>query len=296
MRIPAVTQQVESKRPMSSTCKDACLVHIYPTGSAMGTRHLLEAPQIILGRGDDCDITIHDNSVSRRHTRLDLDVGGYLVTDLHSTNGTFVNDRPANQTPLCDGDYIRAGNCIFRFLAGGNVEADYHEELYRMAILDPLTGLHNRRSLIDYMERELARSIRYQRPLAFILMDIDHFKSINDSLGHLAGDLTLRELAARLRTEICRDEMLARYGGEEFAAVLTETDLEKALDVADRLRRASEFHDFLFESRPYRVTLSVGVATTIPGESSTPVELIRRADECLYQAKRAGRNQVVASR
>jgi two-component system, cell cycle response regulator len=294
MGMPAVTQQVESKRPMSMTCKNACLVHIYPTGSAMGTRHLLESSQMVLGRGDECNITIQDNSVSRRHTRFDLDEGAYLVTDLNSTNGTFVNDKPAKQTPLADGDYLRIGNCIFRFLAGGNVEADYHEELYRLATLDPLTGLHNRRYLIDYLERELARSVRYVRPLAMILFDIDHFKAINDRHEHLVGDLTLRELTSRLKSEICRDEMLARYGGEEFAAVLTETHHQKAAEVAERFRQATESHPFMSDECPYTVTVSLGVASVQPGVPLTPLELIRCADERLYEAKRGGRNRVVA--
>src|SRR5579875_3118670 len=204
MRIQPVTQQVELKRPLSRTCRNACLVHIYPTGLAMGARHLLEKEMIILGRGDDCDITVQDFSVSRRHVRFDLDLDGYLVTDLDSTNGTYVNDTPAKNTPLNDGDYLRVGNCLYRFLAGGNVEAEYHEELYRLAIHDALTGLYNKRYLMDYLQREIDRSARYSRPLALIIFDIDHFKAINDTMGHLAGDLTLRELAGCLRGEICK--------------------------------------------------------------------------------------------
>src|SRR4051794_8794545 len=145
-----MTQQVDSRRPLSRTCAGACLVHIYPTGAGMGTRHPLEGPRIDLGRGDDCDLTVRDPSVSRRHARLELGDGGYVATDLGSTNGTFVNDRPARGTPLADGDYLRVGNCILRYLAGGNVEADYHEELYRLAIQDALTGLYNKRYLTDY--------------------------------------------------------------------------------------------------------------------------------------------------
>src|SRR5436305_4578608 len=171
----------------------------------MGTRYLLDGGLIVLGRGDDCNITIHDHSISRRQTRFDLINGGYRATDLGSTNGTFVNDTPADRTPLNDGDYLRVGNCLFRFLAGGNVEADYHEELYRLAILDALTGLYNKLYLMDYLQRELARSARYNRPLALILFDIDHFKSINDTMGHLAGALPVRDLAGRLRSEICGD-------------------------------------------------------------------------------------------
>jgi diguanylate cyclase (GGDEF)-like protein len=260
----------------------------------MGTRHLLEKGTIILGREDECDITIADYSVSRRHTRFDLDVDGYLATDLGSTNGTFVNDLPANRTPLTDGDYLRVGNCLLRFLAGGNVEAEYHEELYRLAILDALTGLYNKRYLMDYLLRELTRSARNGRPLALILFDIDHFKVINDSMGHLAGDLTLRELAARLRSEVRGDDLLARYGGEEFAAVLTESDQASASELAERLRQAVESHPFAFEGHRYPVTISLGVAATQGNEVLPPQELMQRADEQLYQAKREGRNRVVS--
>jgi diguanylate cyclase (GGDEF)-like protein len=293
MRIQPVTQQVELKRPLSRTCRNACLVHIYPTGLAMGARHLLEKEMLILGRGDDCDITVQDFSVSRRHVRFDLDLDGYLVTDLESTNGTYVNDTPAKNTPLNDGDYVRVGNCLYRFLAGGNVEAEYHEELYRLAIHDALTGLYNKRYLMDYLQREIDRSARYSRPLALIIFDIDHFKAINDTMGHLAGDLTLRELAGRLRGEICKDDLLARYGGEEFAAVLTEADKTAAAELAEQLRRSVEDHTFTFEGRRYPVTISLGVAS-IQGDELPPQELIRRADERLYRAKREGRNRVVA--
>jgi diguanylate cyclase (GGDEF)-like protein len=295
MRTMAVTRQVESRRPLSRTCSNACLVHIYPTGPAlrMGTRYLLEKLQILLGRGDDCDITIQDESVSRRHAIFDLDLDGYMLSDLGSTNGTFVNDTPANRTPLADGDYVRVGNCLFRFLAGGNVEADYHEELYKLAILDPLTNLYNKRYLMDYLERELARSARYHRPLALLMLDIDHFKVINDTLGHLAGDLTLRDLGGCLRSEIRSDELLARYGGEEFAAVLTENNQAEAAEVAQRLRQAVQHHSFVFEGRRYQVTVSLGVASTQGDEALPPQELIRQADERLYQAKHAGRNRVV---
>jgi two-component system, cell cycle response regulator len=294
MRIQPVTQQVELKRPLSRTCRDACLVHIYPTGMAMGTRHLLEKGTIVLGRGDDCDITVLDNSVSRRHVRFDLDISGYLATDLDSTNGTFVNDTAANHTLLSDGDYVRVGNCLYRFLAGGNVEAEYHEELYRMAIIDALTGLYNKRYLMDYLRREMDRAARYGRPLALILFDIDHFKAINDSMGHLAGDLALRDLAARLRPQICKDDLLARYGGEEFAAVLTEADQAAAAELAEKLRRTVEEAAFVSDGRPFPVTISLGVASIQGNEALHPQELIRQADERLYQAKREGRNRVVA--
>jgi len=269
------------------------LVHIYPLESVTRIRHVLGSGSLVLGRGEDCEISVNDHSVSRRHVRFDLEIDGYAATDLESTNGTFVNDTPANGTHLEDGDYVRVGNCLFRFLAGGNVEGDYHEELYKLAILDGLTGLHNKRYLMDYLDRELVRSVRYGRSLALIMLDIDHFKRVNDRLGHLAGDLTLRQLAGCLRSEVRMDDLLARYGGEEFAAVLTETDHRRAAEFAERLRRAAESHVFAFEGSRYEVTLSLGVASTLSDKTVSPQELIRRADQRLYQAKHEGRNRVV---
>src|SRR5262249_10261685 len=160
---------------------------------------------------------------------------GYYAVDLASSNGTFVNDRAACMTKLQDGDHLRLGNRIFRYLSGSNVEADYHEEIYRLTILDALTGVHNKRYLLEHLERELARLAAYRRPLALILFDCDHFKKVNDSLGHLGGDTTLRELARCVKEVIRGEDLLARYGGEEFAIVLPETPHEGALRVGERV-------------------------------------------------------------
>src|SRR5204863_2834824 len=126
---------------------------------------------------------------------------------LQSTNGTFVNDVPASICKLRDGDYLRVGNCIYRFLAGGNVEAEYHEEIYRLTIIDALTDIHNKRYLLEFLDRELDRSCRYHRPLTVVMFDVDHFKAINDRRGHLAGDYTLRELASRVKGIIRKTEL-----------------------------------------------------------------------------------------
>src|SRR5262249_24409159 len=214
--------------------------------------------------------------------------------DLQSTNGTFVNDVPASMCKLKDGDYLRVGNCIYRFLAGGNVEAEYHEEIYRLTIIDALTDVHNKRYLMEFLDRELSRSARYHRPLALILFDIDHFKEINDVYGHLGGDFTLRELAASVKSVVRKEELLARYGGEEFVVVLPESTLEGAVSVSERIRSMVENHTFVFEEQEYHITISLGVASTSGAEVLTPTELIRQADERLYQAKRAGRNRIVA--
>jgi diguanylate cyclase (GGDEF)-like protein len=281
-------------RLVSTTRRDACLVHIYPTGTGMGARYPLSDSPVVLGRGNDCDIRINDHSVSRRHARIQPGADGYYAVDLQSTNGTFVNDVPASITKLKDGDYLRIGNCIYRFLMGGNVEAEYHEEIYRLTIIDALTDIHNKRYLLEFLDRELARSARYCRPLALVLFDIDHFKKTNDELGHLGGDFTLRELAACVKGAVRKEELFARYGGEEFVVVLPETNLEGGINAAERIRSLVEAHKFQYENKTYPVTVSLGVATTAGDESMTPHELIRQADDKLYQAKNSGRNRVVA--
>jgi diguanylate cyclase (GGDEF)-like protein len=282
------------QRLVSAAGREACVVHIYPTGPGMGTRYALGDNPVVLGRGNDCDIRINDHSVSRRHARIQPAADGFYAVDLQSTNGTFVNDVSASICKLKDGDYLRVGNCIYRFLAGGNVEAEYHEEIYRLTIIDALTDVHNKRYMMDFLDRELARSARYRRPLSLILFDIDHFKAVNDDKGHLCGDFTLRELAACVKGAVRKEELFARYGGEEFVLVLPETTLDAALSAAERIRTRVSGHTFQYEGKTYRLTVSLGVAATSGDPVLGPAELIAMADEKLYQAKREGRNRAVA--
>jgi two-component system, cell cycle response regulator len=280
------------ERPVSMTNRNACLVHIYPTGLGMGTRYTLADSPVVIGRGGDCDIRINDHSVSRRHARIQPGADGYYAVDLQSTNGTFVNDNPASMYKLKDGDYLRVGNCIYRFLTGGNVETEYHEEIYRLTIIDALTDIHNKRYLMEFLDREISRSGRYARPLSLVMIDIDRFRTINESLGHLGGDFTLRELAARIKGNIRKEELFARYGGEEFVVVLPETHCEGAVALSERLRQVIDSQPFRYEDKTYNVTISLGVAITSGDDTMTPTSLLRLADEKLYQAKNEGRNRV----
>ena len=280
------------ERPVSMANRNACLVHIYPTGPGMGTRYTLADLPLVVGRGGDCDIRINDHSVSRRHARIQPGADGYYAVDLQSTNGTFVNDHPASMYKLKDGDYLRVGNCIYRFLTGGNVETEYHEEIYRLTIIDGLTEIYNKRYLIEFLDRELARSGRYARPLSLVMIDIDRFRSVNESLGHLGGDFTLRELSARIKGNIRKEELFARYGGEEFVVVLPETNRDGAVALGERLRQVIDGQPFRYEDKTYDVTISLGVAITAGDESMTPTNLLRLADGKLYQAKNEGRNRV----
>ncbi|CAN5325667.1 GGDEF domain-containing protein [soil metagenome] len=287
------TQITAPRRTIARSTSEACLVHMYPTGTNMGKRFPLGGSDVFLGRGDDNQIRINDNSVSRRHAKVVSTPEGYFINDLQSTNGTFVNDTPAsNPTQLRDGNHVRVGNCIYKFLTGGNIEADYHEEIYRLTIVDALTDIHNRRYLVDFLDRELARSIRHERPLSVIIFDIDRFKLVNDTHGHLSGDFVLRELSLRIRNHVRREDLFARSGGEEFCMILVETPLPDALEVAERVRKTVEEKCFTFESNCLPITISLGVASTTGERGLTAAELLKRADEKLYVAKNAGRNRV----
>jgi diguanylate cyclase (GGDEF)-like protein len=270
----------------------ACLVLIYPPGPDMGRRFLLDRAELVLGRGTDCDIQVDRDSVSRRHARVYRDDNNWLVEDLGSTNGSYVNDNPVTKAPLRDGDFLKIGAAIFKFLTGANVEVSYHEEIYRMTIVDALTGTHNKRYFIEFLDREMARCARYGRPLSLVMFDIDHFKKINDQHGHLTGDHVLKEIAKRLHSRIRREELLARYGGEEFAAVLPETGKDGAMEFGEQIRQLVAREPFEFEGDSLPVTISVGVAT-LDGEPLDAPSFIKVADENLYKAKRGGRNKVV---
>jgi diguanylate cyclase (GGDEF)-like protein len=295
MRPPADerTEEVVSDAAAAGPGRRALLVCIYPAGPLLGARFPLGEEPLVLGRDPGCGARLDDPSVSRRHARVEPGGGGYAVTDLGSTNGVTVNRLPARHAALRDGDYLGLGRCILRFLAGGNAEAAYHEEIYRLATVDALTETHNRRHLMECLARELARSGRRGGPLSLVLLDIDHFKRVNDALGHLAGDGVLRELADRVRPAVRRGELFARYGGEEFALVLPGAGAAEAGAAAERVRG-------LVEGAPFaagggrRVTVSLGVATAPGDVDLSPEELLRRADENLYRAKAAGRNCVRA--
>jgi diguanylate cyclase (GGDEF)-like protein len=269
-----------------------CLVNIYPRGPGLGRRYPLETDTVVIGRESACGIAADDPSVSRRHARIQYSRKGHIVSDLGSTNGTFVNDIPVEQTPLRDGDYLRVGGCLYRYLAGGNVEADYHEQLYRLAIVDGLTGVPNQRYLLEFLSRELSRSARYDRRLALVLFDIDRFKAVNDGHGHLCGDHVLRELANRVKAMVRTEELLARYGGEEFAFVLPEATLADAVAAAERVRVLVQDTPFIYAGKSLAVTISLGVAVTAGEKGLSGLDLIGQADEKLYQAKHAGRNRV----
>jgi len=275
-----------SDRP---TAKEACLVVIY--GSELGKKYNLNSSSLVIGRSSKCDIQIDQESISRNHSKIVNTGKSILVRDLGSTNGTYVNDEPIDEYVLRDGDLIKIGRTIFKFLTGGNIENAYHEEIYRLTTIDGLTQIYNKRYFLETLEREIARSQRYRRSLSLVMFDIDHFKKINDSYGHLAGDYVLKHLASTVKTKIRREDLFARYGGEEFAIVLPEIDGINSKAFAEKIRQLVEKQDFRFENTRIQVTISMGVGA-IDDEHNDAATLIKQADDFLYAAKSAGRNRV----
>jgi two-component system cell cycle response regulator len=286
------TRITHVKPATSKASQPACLVLIYPTGQLMGKKYTLDGDGLVIGRGSDCAIVVDLDSVSRRHAKIERMSGRIVVADMNSTNGTYVNENQVEECALSDGDQVKIGNAIFKFLSGGNVETGYHEAIYRMTIIDGLTEAYNKRYFVEFLERELARCARYQRPLSLVIFDLDHFKKINDNHGHLAGDYVLREMIRRLRTRIRKEELLARYGGEEFVAVLPEAGHQGAMDFAEQIRLLVEQEPFEFEDESIPLTISSGVATIV-GKTVDSQAFIKMADDNLYRAKHNGRNCVV---
>ncbi len=268
-----------------------CLVVIYSSDARQfGKRHVLGDEPVLLGRGSENTIVLENDSVSRRHCRVEKRGRNYYVVDLDSTNGSYVNDELVTDIQLRRGDQVKVGDTILKFLSGSDVEAQYHETIYRMTIVDGLTGVNNKRYLMESLEREIPRARRHERPLTCIMFDIDHFKQINDNFGHLAGDYTLKELATIVKSRLRPDDILGRYGGEEFMIITPETPLAGGHKIAEELRHLTEDHRFTFEGEAIRVTISLGVAQLQDGWDV--LTFIKSADEKLYEAKRSGRNKV----
>lgn len=287
-----VTQVVQQQPPDDSPSND-CLVVIYTAEPGLlGKRFVLDKSPTRVGRGADSQIVLEGDSVSRRHAHLERRAGAWYVVDDGSTNGTYVNEEQiAREQLLVNGDRIKIGPSILKFLSGADAEAKYHEEIYRMTIVDGLTQIHNKRALFEALEKELMRARRYERDLSLLMFDIDFFKRINDQYGHLAGDHVLRELARIVQERIRREEVFARYGGEEFVILLPETPLPGAAALAESLRARVANHSFVFQGERIPVTVSIG--TALLGENDkVAADLIQRADEKLYEAKRGGRNRV----
>jgi two-component system, cell cycle response regulator len=266
------------------------LLEIY--GQNLGKRRDIIDDTIIIGRDENCHISVDDPSVSRKHLKIFKESRIFYIEDLGSTNKTYVNDEMVIGTKrLENGDRVKLGNTIFKFISSKDMEAEYYDQLYQFSIRDGLTGLYNRKSFDDKLESEFSRCKRYGHHMSLVMIDIDHFKPVNDTYGHLAGDAVLTNLAKLFGRYFRSVDFIARYGGEEFVIILPETPVSGAVLTCERIRMAVANNEVHVNQHTLRVTISIGIAE-YNSDMSSAVALLDAADKKLYEAKNNGRNRV----
>ncbi|HEX8634473.1 MAG TPA: GGDEF domain-containing protein [Pyrinomonadaceae bacterium] len=282
---------------------------VFMRGEQLAAPIPLERDEVILGRALEADVRVNDARASRLHARIrtehdpETNAPRYRLTDLGSTNGTLLNGQPVTADAfLQHGDKLNIGEHLIRFDLLDDFDREFQRQLYRLIAHDELTGLLTSKSFFSELRREAARAESEGRPFCVLMMDLDHFKRVNDTCGHLVGSQTLEEIGGLITRALRAGDVAARFGGEEFAAFLLDADCNQALVAAERVRSAVEEHAFSAtrrgaataeENRTLRITISIGVAA-FPDDARDPIELIELADTALYHAKQTGRNRVSA--
>ena len=279
---------------------------VFLTGDLLAVPIPLDREEVILGRALEAGVRINDKNISRQHAKINTIYDGenqlteYVVTDLNSRNGTLLNGQRITHEKLQNGDKISIGEHILRFELLDEIDREYHRQIHRLLSHDDLTGLLSSRSFFSELRRETGRAKTENHQFCVLMMDVDHFKKVNDTYGHLTGSKTLEEIGSCITQILRSGDAAARFGGEEFAAFLLNAELSQALVAADRIRSEIEKQEFSVVrqgkfTKAHHVTISIGIAA-FPTDSSDPIELVEMADSALYRAKREGRNRVCAYR
>ncbi|MEM6290756.1 MAG: GGDEF domain-containing protein [Myxococcota bacterium] len=264
------------------------------SGDRMGEMFpLKETARTTIGRGLQTDVRINDEGISRTHAAVEEDEGGYYLLDAGSTNGTYANGKKVDRYELQEGDKIQIGaQSVLKFTYHDDFDEDFQRNLYESALRDRLTGVFNRGYFNNRLESDVAFALRHGKPLSLVLFDIDHFKNVNDTLGHPAGDQVLKSLADRVAGTTRSEDIFARYGGEEFALICRDVDALRAARAAYRIMETVNRKPFPIDEQTLPVTVSLGVADLGMLVEPTADALIEAADAALYVAKRNGRNRV----
>jgi len=273
---------------------------IVVSGGIPGTMLLLSERGTSLGRSSAASFQLDDITVSRQHAVVAVDAeGGVQITDEGSSNGTFVNGAriPGHRpTRLEDGDRIQLGmGVVLKLVRLDHNDERFHRDLFERTVRDPATGLYNRAYFLSQIGVLAERSAAQEIGLAVLMLDIDHFKRVNDCHGHVAGDDVLREVAAVIRESTRAEDLVARYGGEEFVIALPVSSSDRAIERAERIRADLAGRRIMAGKDEIQVTASLGLSFSAPGRSRHTMALIQTADQALYQAKANGRNCVVSA-
>ena len=300
---PARQARIETSQALSSERRP---VLISLRGESLAVPIPLDRDNVVLGRALDADVRVNDTRASRLHARLsaeqDPSTGErhWTLTDLGSTNGTLVNGQLVTEARLKDGDKIVIGDHLFRFDLLDEIDREFQQQIHRLLAHDELTGLLTSKSFFSELRHEAAEAESESRPFCVLMMDLDHFKEVNDTFGHLVGNKTLVEVGGVIKQSLRSGDVAARFGGEEFAAFLLDADYAQAIVAAERVRSAIENHEFPVSHEPstsgaHRITISIGIAS-FPDDAKDPIHLVELADSALYRAKRSGRNRICAYR
>ena len=260
-----------------------------------GKHFLFSQSPILIGREKTNALCLEDDKVSKVHSEVNIirnqELEQVVIKDLDSTNGTFVNGEPVRQAVLKSGDKIELGDSVLRFHYKDEIEEEYHSKLFTFAATDSLTGLYNRRYIVNELENQSKIARRNERIFSLIIIDIDNFKHINDIFGHLAGDDYLKKMAFVLNRSLREQDICGRIGGEEFLIILPETDLEGALNLANRIREQIEKTELIHQGRVVKTTVSAGISQ-FGLHASKSRELFNMADMALQIAKKTGKNTI----
>jgi diguanylate cyclase (GGDEF)-like protein len=261
--------------------------------SSVGRVFLLEKP-LVIGRSYEADIWVDDRGASRKHAEVRPEPKGVILRDMGSRNGTFCNGTRVERKMLEDGDKIQLGLLTrLKFTYLDLATQRLQNDLYESATRDALTAIHNQRFLREALLKDFARALRHRLHLSLLLIDLDHFKRVNDTHGHASGDRVLKHVARILQGPLRAEDLLARYGGEEFVIVLKECNLANATVVAERLRKlVADSPIEIEDGKKVQITLSVGIASLPNARCGTIEALLELADKNLYRAKEGGRNRV----
>jgi two-component system cell cycle response regulator len=269
------------------------------TGFNAGQVFALDGTTHSIGRGTEADVWVEDAGVSREHALITCRAdGAYWVEDLDSTNGTFVAGERIKMRELKSGDRLQLGpSLVLRFAVTDDAEEELQRRLYESSTKDALTRAFNRKYFTERLVAEVAHSRRHRVKLSVLLLDVDEFKKVNDTYGHLVGDMVLRMVSAAIARLIRVEDLLARYGGEEFVILARSTGRSDAAILGERVRQAVAAVEVPLGDGepPLSVTISVGVSTLADaGPEAGPDELLALADKRMYMAKEQGRNRVIS--
>jgi diguanylate cyclase (GGDEF)-like protein len=305
---PGMTKPHANVQDTKSTQKERRPALVSLRGELMAVPIPLERDEVIIGRALEADVRLNDSRASRLHARITSErdpqtgVTSYRITDLGSTNGTLVNGGPITEVFLNDGDKIEIGEHLFRFDMLDEIDREFQHQIHRLLAHDELTGLLTSKSFFSELRRESARAQAESRPFCVLMMDLDHFKDVNDTYGHLVGSKTLEETGHVIKEALRAGDVASRFGGEEFAAFLLDANYAQGLVAAERVRVALAQHEFSASrmdspgiQTTHRITISIGVAA-FPDDATDPIQLVELADSALYRAKRNGRNRICAYR